>query len=232
MKFWRRRGFGLVALVVGVGVAAGGIAYASIPDASGVIHGCYVKANGKLRVIDSRGKGCQKGETPLNWNQTGPTGPTGPTGTTGPTGATGATGATGPTGVTGTTGASGPSEGVYASTLSDTPVDAGEEFVLVGNATTDPMPPGLYLVSGSAYVTPTGPQTSAGCSAVPAPGAGGTGTQLHFTPVSTPQWIPIGGLLDLTSGHAVQMDCFENGSVDGYLVHGFFTAVLVTTVHT
>jgi collagen triple helix repeat protein len=114
MKLWTGRRFGLVALVVGVGAAVGGIAYASIPDASGVIHGCYRPTSGQLIVIKSNGKGCEKGWTPLNWNQTGPTGAigptglTGPTGVTGPTGATGATGLTGATGPTGTTGVTGP----------------------------------------------------------------------------------------------------------------------------
>jgi collagen triple helix repeat protein len=111
MKLWTGRRFGLVALVVGVGVAVGGIAYASIPDSNGVIHGCYRPTSGQLIVIKSNGKGCEKGWTPLNWNQTGVTGPTGlngPKGTTGPTGATGLTGVTGATGLTGTTGATGP----------------------------------------------------------------------------------------------------------------------------
>jgi hypothetical protein len=89
-----RRGVA-AAVVVVAAVAVGGIAYASIPDANGVIHGCYRKTTGQLIVIDSGGKGCEEGWTPLNWSQTGPTGLTGPTG---PTGATGATGATGPTG--------------------------------------------------------------------------------------------------------------------------------------
>jgi hypothetical protein len=35
-----------------IGLAAAGIAYASIPDANGVIHGCYSKDNGSLRAID------------------------------------------------------------------------------------------------------------------------------------------------------------------------------------
>jgi hypothetical protein len=93
-----RRGVA-AAVVVVVAIAVGGIAYASIPDSNGVIHGCYVRTTGKLRVIDSGGKGCEKGERPLNWSQTGPIGTTGPTGPTGATGATGATGPTGPTGV-------------------------------------------------------------------------------------------------------------------------------------
>jgi hypothetical protein len=87
----------LIALAVGVGVAVGGIAYASIPDANGVIHGCYNSDNGALRVFGKSKdfQQCNAGEKPLDWSQTGPTGLTGPTG---PTGTSGATGPTGPTG--------------------------------------------------------------------------------------------------------------------------------------
>jgi hypothetical protein len=101
----------LLVLAVVFGVAVGGIAYASIPDSKGVIHGCYRKTTGQLIVIDSDGKGCEEGWKPLNWSQTGATGltgPTGPTGATGPTGSTGATGPTGARGPTGPTGARGP----------------------------------------------------------------------------------------------------------------------------
>jgi hypothetical protein len=75
-------------VAIAAGLTAGGIAYASIPD-SGIIHGCYKKNKGDLRVIDpSAGGSCGPSETPLDWNQTGPTGlkgGTGPTGATGPT---------------------------------------------------------------------------------------------------------------------------------------------------
>ena len=98
-KLFTGRRLGLIGLVVGVGVAAAGIAYAAIPGGDGIINGCYQKNNGNLRVIDtSSGKGCTASEKPLNWSQTGPTGPTGATGATGLTGPTGFTGQTGPTG--------------------------------------------------------------------------------------------------------------------------------------
>jgi hypothetical protein len=116
---------GRVLLAVVVGGATFGIAsavQASIPDASGVIHGCYHRtANpgvrpGALRVIDtSLGQSCYGDENPLNWNAngttgpTGVTGPTGPTGPAGPTGPTGPKGSTGPTGPKGSTGPTGPS---------------------------------------------------------------------------------------------------------------------------
>jgi hypothetical protein len=90
---------GLVALAVSAGAAT--LAYASIPDGNGVIHGCYsvngqgqVDGSASLRVIDPastnpNGQACKSNERALDWNQTGPTGargPTGPTGQAGPTG--------------------------------------------------------------------------------------------------------------------------------------------------
>lgn len=75
-------------LALGVALAAaGGVAYSSIPDAQGVIHGCYDNANGTLRVIDTDGSGlCRGGETALDWNQQGQPGLTGHTGPPGPAG--------------------------------------------------------------------------------------------------------------------------------------------------
>lgn len=49
-------------------------AVASIPDSSGVIHGCY-NAAGQLRVVQGS---CRPGETALSWSQQGPAGPPGP----------------------------------------------------------------------------------------------------------------------------------------------------------
>lgn len=88
--------------------AGAGIAYGSIPDGQGVIHGCYQTQGGQLRVIDT-GKGalCTQFETALNWNQTGPQGPKGPTGAKGPQGPTGLQGVQGLQGATGPQGPSG-----------------------------------------------------------------------------------------------------------------------------
>lgn len=67
--------------VVGVLLLVGGVAVASIPDASGVIHGCRKNNDGSLRVIDSdAGQTCPNGWTALNWSQTGPAGPAGVSG--------------------------------------------------------------------------------------------------------------------------------------------------------
>ena len=80
-----------LALVAAV-VAAGGVAYSSIPDAQGVIHGCYSDVDGTLRVIDTANASdvCRGAETALDWNQQGQPGPTGHTGLPGPAGPPGA----------------------------------------------------------------------------------------------------------------------------------------------
>jgi hypothetical protein len=69
-------------------IAAGGIAYANIPDANGVIHACYKKTSpnqGTLSVIDTeKGQTCSGGAISLTWNQTGPQGAPGAQGPQGP----------------------------------------------------------------------------------------------------------------------------------------------------
>ena len=80
----------LLIAITALVVALGGVAYATIPDSGGVIHGCYLKAVGSLRVIDpSTGQHCTVVETPIQWNQTGPQGPSGATGPAGPVGPAG-----------------------------------------------------------------------------------------------------------------------------------------------
>jgi hypothetical protein len=70
-RFRFSRGISLAALVVLAVAAAGGIAYASIPDSSGVIHSCYKNATGDLRVIDADAGGdCLPNESALDWSQT------------------------------------------------------------------------------------------------------------------------------------------------------------------
>jgi hypothetical protein len=97
-------------LGLAVAVAVFGIAtavQASIPDANGVIHGCYNTSvahgnpTGALRVIDTaKANGnCTSWEARLNWLQSTPTGATGSTGPTGPPGPTGPKGPTGPVNV-------------------------------------------------------------------------------------------------------------------------------------
>lgn len=93
MPLTRIRKAGLIgAAAAGLTVLAGvGIASASIPDSSGVIHACYqsppASGGSKLAVIDTDNGGhCSGGHVELSWNQTGPQGPAGATGATGPAG--------------------------------------------------------------------------------------------------------------------------------------------------
>jgi hypothetical protein len=72
------------AAAMAVAITGGALAYASIPDANGVIHGCYTVKGGALRVIDTaKGQTCATGQHALNWNQKGPQGPPGPAGVSG-----------------------------------------------------------------------------------------------------------------------------------------------------
>jgi hypothetical protein len=67
------------------------IVWASIPDGSGVIHGCYRNSNGALHTIDTdKGETCTAQETALNWNQQGPKGDQGNPGPQGPAGSSSA----------------------------------------------------------------------------------------------------------------------------------------------
>lgn len=74
----------------------GGVAVASVPDASGVIHGCRKASDGSVRVIDTASTPtCPSGYVALNWSQAGPAGPAGAAGPAGPAGPAGAAGPAG-----------------------------------------------------------------------------------------------------------------------------------------
>ena len=152
----------LLALILGAAVfGVVSAVQAAIPDSSGVIHGCYQKNVGNLRVIDSSaGDSCRPSEIGISWSQTGPQGPTGATGPAGPAGATGPKGDTGATGPAGPAGATGPKG------------DTG--------ATGPQGPPGATGATGPAGPTgPPGPNNAAGTSCP-------TGTQvIGFNPNGT-----------------------------------------------
>jgi hypothetical protein len=66
---------GLVPVVLLAAVS--GVALGTIPAPDSVIHACYVKKTGALRVVSSNRR-CPAGQAPLNWNARGPQGPQGP----------------------------------------------------------------------------------------------------------------------------------------------------------
>ncbi len=71
--------FANVGVIVALVLAGSGFAVAAIPGRDGVIHGCFNKRTGGLRVIDT-GKHCTRRERALNWNQKGKPGATGAAG--------------------------------------------------------------------------------------------------------------------------------------------------------
>jgi hypothetical protein len=91
--------FANVTSVLALVFAMGGGAYAiaAIPGAGGVIHGCYQKRTGNLRVVGARKK-CRTSERAVTWSQTGPGGLPGPQGAEGPQGVQGPKGDDGPPG--------------------------------------------------------------------------------------------------------------------------------------
>jgi hypothetical protein len=76
--FSRRLPAWLALSVVVASVAAGGIAYASIPSSSGLVQGCY-SANGakgtggtELKIVDSDSASCSRGQTAVSLNAVPP----------------------------------------------------------------------------------------------------------------------------------------------------------------
>lgn len=87
-----RRGARLALAAVAAFAIAGGLAYAAIPDAAGVIHGCYRTSiddqKGQLRVVEDPAS-CRSNELPIQWNEQGAPGPAGADGEDGADGADG-----------------------------------------------------------------------------------------------------------------------------------------------
>lgn len=78
---WRsHRAWSVAAGIIVCGLVAGGVALATIPDSNGVLHGCYQKSSGNLRIIDTSVANCRPSETAISWNATGPAGDVGPRG--------------------------------------------------------------------------------------------------------------------------------------------------------
>ena len=104
---WGRRTLVTLAAALAVLVVGGGVALATIPGGDGVIHSCYAKSGGALRVIDASVTNCKSTETSLDWNMTGAQGPAGPQGPKGDPGPQGPKGDAGPQGVKGDAGPQG-----------------------------------------------------------------------------------------------------------------------------
>ena len=136
----------------GTFAAIGGVAYATIPDGAGVIHACYQKQGGQLRVIDTgNGAGCTQFEQGLNWNQTGPQGLQGPPGPQGVQGPKGATGAQGQPGSQGPTGAQGPAGATHAYHVWSENVFVSLDIQSYKHVYGLSLPAGSYAVTATVY---------------------------------------------------------------------------------
>jgi Collagen triple helix repeat (20 copies) len=141
------------------------VAFASTPD-SGVVHACYSKSSGILRIPS--GQHCSKGEVAISWNQKGAQGPQGAQGATGNNGIAGAPGATGPAG-TGSQGAQGATGATGNNGIAGAPGATGPTGPAGSGATG---PQGATGTNGTNGVTgPTGPTGAAGINGA----AGATG---------------------------------------------------------
>jgi hypothetical protein len=208
----------VILVAVGALLVVGGIAYATIPDGGGVIHGCYLKGLGTLRVVDTdKGQAClSKLETPLNWSQTGPQGQQGPTGATGATGATGVTGATGPSDVWSVDG--------YNAGNKNVPPAPSEETL----ATTATLPAGSYSVQAE---TSLENNTSASmdyvCDIVDS-----SANIYGESRASTFDWVtlPVQAVVTLASPDTISFECTATGALSEAF-NWQLSAIEIGTVH-
>ena len=140
---------GTLALFGALALAVAGVGYAGIPGQDGVIHACY-GSDGSLRVIDREAdpqRTCNKGWTPIQWNETGIQGPPGPPGEDGQDGTDGAAGAPGAPGTPGAPGAPGTSDAYHAFVSSAPTIQSATVTVI-----TKDVPAGSYVVTAKAVL--------------------------------------------------------------------------------
>jgi hypothetical protein len=133
---------------------------AAIPDAQGVIHGCYQagdasQTNGtELNIVDSAKASC-RGEATITWNQKGVTGRKGATGLKGMTGAAGPSGPKGATGGKGPSGPKGPTGPSGAGPVDQTNINAtlsSDSYATIGSLS---LPAGSHLLLSHLHIVNT-----------------------------------------------------------------------------
>jgi hypothetical protein len=219
-SYWRAR-----RLLLGVGVAAAlpiaGIAYASIPDSNGVIHGCFspngAKGTGgtELNIVDTDSASCSKGQQEVTWNKMGPQGPQGPEGPQGPQG---------PPGAPGTPGAVG-----YEGTRIPIAFLIPATYASLGHIT---LPAGSFIVSATAsFNNPTGSDVLVQCAFV-----GGHEAALRLEGAKDPfdaGGITLDGTVVSSSQASYDLSCRSIGASEGasaQTVGGEITSVQVDEI--
>ena len=215
---WGRRALVTVAAVLGILGVGGSVAFATIPGGDGVIHGCYAKSGGALRVFDGSVTTCKATETALDWNVTGPQGPAGPPGAAGPQGPKGDAGAQGPRGDAGPQGPKG-DPGLPGPTGDAGPAGAdGKDGADGRDGAQGPAGVSGYEIvkSDRVYMFPfTTQETRASCPSGKQPIGGGvyTTTNGYWSNVQLSYPVPAGGTL----GAGWEGAAFNNGFGDQWL---------------
>ena len=228
----------LLAVLVVAAATAGGIAYASIPDSGGVIHGCY-SLNGAggtngtpLNIVNSDIASCSKGQQAVTWSQTGPQGTAGKDGVSVTSTSLGAGNANCPTGgsqftaagptVTyacngdkgdkGDTGAAGPSNAY---------TNYGDGIHKIGSGLTQTvasvsLPSGSYTLSASVTVgKEDSDDTHGSCSLVSAGTLNGQGALASLEGVFQVRMPLIGDVTITANGTSVFLRCYAiDGTID------------------
>ncbi len=194
--------------------ALGGAAWAAIPGPAGIIHGCYSRHGGQLRVINtSTHARCRRREVELNWSETGPPGPRGGGGPRGLRGFTGARGATGPAGTAGGVGPQGPSNAYAASETNAVTLAASGRSVLSLS-----VPAGSYVVTASVDIanedSSPGATEKVACviNAVPSGGgeeASGIATVPFVDGLTGEQTVPLDGSWTLSAPETLELFCTQ-----------------------
>jgi hypothetical protein len=169
---------------------AGSVVLATIPDASGVIHGCYQRPEGSVRIIDDSETSCRPSESPVSWSVQGPRGLTGAPGPTGPSNAF-----------------LKDQRGSFSSQLINSP-----SFV---NIVTLSLPAGSYVVNATAALVGGATFVTAQCAINRASGAG-LSDDLQATlggSANSFGVIPLTAAFTLTAADNVSLACRSNGNV-------------------
>lgn len=193
---------------------AGGLAYAAIPDASGVMLACYRISTddqkGQLRVVDSAAS-CRSNEAPTQWNVAGAQGAQGPAGEDGADGTSPTVSQVGP-------GIGGCANGGAAITDSAGATayvcnglngqDGADGDSFSGTFTS---PNGLYSINVTdAGVTIASPDSSIAVS----------GGEIRVETLSTDGiFVRSGGLLDLRAGTTGRLDSVGTMTIRGSVVN-------------
>jgi hypothetical protein len=219
------------ALVLICGTAAI-VSWASVPDAHGIIHGCYKKSTGALRVLDTATTNkCPAGSVAVNWNRTGArglTGARGPTGAPGPTGSAGPKGATGPTGQTGPRGPAGAVAGYvgYGKTVIFPGGDQQGDAVVAVHTPT--VPAGSYLITASVVNASVGDFVDCWIGNVENEYGGVQGDQGDWQTLTLTDVITVTG-----SGHQIAIKCADldggGGEVKTQIRNSQVTAIPVSS---